>query len=87
LATESLLWKLMQIKVIAFGKLADILGKSSITLHNIPNTDQLKLQLHRLYPLLKLTKYQIVIDQKTIDQNVALIDQNMVALLPAATES
>jgi hypothetical protein len=72
----------MQVTVIAFGQMTEVLGKRSLTLHNIPNTDQLKLQLQRLYPALNKINYFLAIDQEIISGNVVLRNNNLIALLP-----
>ena len=75
----------MQVDIIAFGDISNIIGKNRITLKNIPNTDQLKLQLQRLYPALKNTPYLIAIDRHIISENTRLKDNHMIALLPQAS--
>jgi molybdopterin synthase sulfur carrier subunit len=72
----------MQIEILLFGYMTEIVGKSRITLQNIPSTDQLKLQLHRLYPKLKDTPYLIAIDKNIVTENVVLKDNHIIALLP-----
>jgi sulfur-carrier protein len=72
----------MQVDIMLFGYMTEIVGKNKITLRNIPNTDQLKLQLHRLYPALKKTPYLIAIDKDIISQNTILKDNHIIALLP-----
>lgn len=72
----------MQVTVVAFGQMTEVLGKRSLTLHNIPNTDQLKLQLHRLYPALNHIDYQLAIDREIISGNVTLKNDHLIALLP-----
>ena len=72
----------MQINIVAFGYLTDVLGKSSLTLQNIPNTDQLRLQLQRLYPALKDIQYLMAVDKDIVTENTQLQDNHMIALLP-----
>ncbi len=72
----------MQVTVVAFGHMTEVLGKRSLTLHNIPNTDQLTLQLHRLYPALNQIPYFMAIDQEIISGNVVLKNDTLIALLP-----
>ena len=72
----------MQVNIVAFGHMTEIIGKSGITLQNVPNTDQLRLQLQRLYPALKEAKYLIAIDKEIVSENTVLRDNHMIALLP-----
>jgi molybdopterin synthase sulfur carrier subunit len=72
----------MQITVLFFGYMREIVGKNQLTLHNIPNTSQLKLQLKRLYPALKDTDYLIAIEREVITGDRPLEDNLTIALLP-----
>jgi sulfur-carrier protein len=76
----------MQINIVAFGDLTEIIGQRSLTLQNVHNTDQLRLQLHRLYPALKNTVYQIALDKEIVSANKRLKDNQMIALLPATAK-
>jgi len=71
----------MAIKVLTFGRLADITG-STITLDGISNTDELIGQLNKLYPELTHHKYLVAVDKKIISARTELTGDNTVALLP-----
>ena len=72
----------MQINLIIFGRLADITGKSTMTLSGISDTNALVKQIHELYPLLAVNKYVIAVDRKIISGNTILNDNSTVALMP-----
>lgn len=71
----------MQLNVIIFGQLKDIMG-SSLSLENIADTDQLVEKLNHLYPALTNKKYVIAVDKRVITTNTSLNNSNTVALLP-----
>lgn len=75
------LYYFMSVKVILFGKLADIVG-SSVSVAKVVDTDGLIEALHKDYPALSNAKYVIAVDKQIINENTALNKNTMVALLP-----
>jgi len=71
----------MSIKIILFGKLADIAG-NSVSVTNVADTDRLVDALHKDYPALANTKYVIAVDKQVIKENTVLNNNSTVALLP-----
>ena len=71
----------MSVKIILFGKLADIAG-SSVSVAKVVDTDSLIEALHKDYPALSSVKYVIAVDKQVINENTALSKNSMVALLP-----
>jgi sulfur-carrier protein len=71
----------MSVKIILFGKLADIAG-SSVSIDNVTDTDSLVNVLHKNYPALTNIKYVIAVDKQVIKENTALSKKSTVALLP-----
>ena len=71
----------MSIKIILFGKLADIAG-NSVSVTNVADTDRLVDALHKDYPALANTKYVIAVDKQVITENTILNNNSTVALLP-----
>ena len=71
----------MSIKIILFGKLADIAG-NSVSVTNVADTDRLVDALHKDYPALANTKYMIAVDKRVIKENTVLNNNSTVALLP-----
>ncbi|MEJ7780676.1 MAG: MoaD/ThiS family protein [Daejeonella sp.] len=72
----------MQVKVLLFGQLADILGNSEIYLEDVSNSDMLIETLHLQYPELLNFKYAIALDNKVISRKMVLRDNSTIALLP-----
>lgn len=71
----------MSLKIILFGKLAEIAG-GSVSIDNVSDTDSLVDSLNKRYPELASTKYVIAVDKQVIKENTALNKKSMVALLP-----
>ena len=71
----------MSLKIILFGKLADIAG-GSVSIDNVDDTDSLVDSLNKRYPELATTKYVIAVDKQVITGNTVLNKKSMVALLP-----
>jgi molybdopterin synthase sulfur carrier subunit len=71
----------MSVKIILFGKLAEIAG-GSVSVDNVADTDSLIKALHKDYPELTKTKYVIAVDKQVIKENTGLNKKSTVALLP-----
>jgi len=71
----------MSLKVIMFGKLADIAG-NSVSVNDVNDTDSLIISLHKYYPALADTKYVVAVDKQVIKENTILNNNSVVALLP-----
>ena len=71
----------MQINIIIFGQLCDILGET-LVLHNVADTNTLTAVLNEKYPQLISSKYAMAVNKKLITENFLLTDNSTVALLP-----
>jgi molybdopterin converting factor small subunit len=71
----------MGVKIILFGKLADIAG-GAVSVDNVADTDSLVDSLNKRFPDLATTKYVIAVDKQLITENTVLNKKSMVALLP-----
>ncbi|HEY5967050.1 MAG TPA: MoaD/ThiS family protein [Chitinophagaceae bacterium] len=71
----------MSVKIILFGKLADIAG-GSVSVDNVADTDSLINVLHKDHPEFTKTKYLIAVDKQVIKENTVLNKKSTVALLP-----
>ena len=72
----------MDIKVILFGQLTDIVKESEILLSNVSDTDSVVNALNKAYPELASSKYAIALDKKVIKTNTVLSNGSVIALLP-----
>jgi len=71
----------MQLKVQAFGLLAEIIG-NTIIVDKQTDTDSLKKQLAVQFPSLVDIKYAIAVDKKIITGNTLINEASIIALLP-----
>jgi molybdopterin converting factor small subunit len=71
----------MSLRIILFGKLADIAG-NSVAVSDVADTDSLVNALHKNYPELAQAKYIIAVDKQVIKGNTILKNNSVVALLP-----
>jgi len=71
----------MSVKIILFGKLADIAG-SAVSVDNVADTDSLINALEKEYPEFTKTKFLIAVDKQVIKENTILNKKSTVALLP-----
>lgn len=72
----------MQINIIIFGQLCELLGEN-LVLNDINDTDSLITVLNKNYSGLMDTKYIIAVNKKLITGNTLLMDNSIVALMPA----
>ena len=73
---------IMAIKVILFGQLADVTGKSTLELEGVNDTQALQKKMNTDFPALAGTTYRIAVDKKMVTGNTALPNEATVALLP-----
>lgn len=69
-------------KILAFGKIAELLGKTELELDNMPNTDILLGFLQQQYPELKSMKFSLAVNKKQVTGNTEIPQGAEVALLP-----
>lgn len=70
----------MEIKIIAFGRIAEITGKELML--TASDTDTLKQQLSGKFPQLSGMKYAIAVNKKMTEGNTELNTNDTVALMP-----
>ena len=69
-------------KLLFFGPLADIAGKTQFELSGIHNTDDLKRKIFEMYPELVTQSFLLAVNKKVHAENVDLNMDDEVALLP-----
>jgi len=71
----------MQIKIIIFGQLCEVLGENLI-MDNIVDKESLQQALQQKFPELANYKYVMAVDKKQVTANTVLSEDCTVALLP-----
>lgn len=72
----------MEIKILAFGQIAEITGKSEFKLAGANTAEELNTKLTEIFPELSAMKYSIAVNKKVVKKNIDLNDGDTVALLP-----
>lgn len=72
----------MNIKLLTFGIITEILDDDIISFETIKNTDDLILYLEKKYPNIKNLHYKISINQEIINSNTSLKNNDEIAILP-----
>jgi sulfur-carrier protein len=62
--------------------LIDIMGRPTLELEDVVDTQSLQQKIQACFPALAATTYRIAVDKKVVTQNVALQNDSTVALLP-----
>jgi molybdopterin converting factor small subunit len=71
----------MSLKIIMFGRLADIAG-NTIAIDDVKDTDALVNELNKKYPALTNARYVIAVNKQIIKEKTVLDNSSVVALLP-----
>jgi len=72
----------MQIRIMIFGQLTDIINSSTLILTDIADTNSLENELNKRYPALAASKYIMAVNKQTVITNTVLKGDTTVALLP-----
>ena len=72
----------MEINLLAFGQIAEIMGKSSWKMVGIKDTNTLIEKLEEQFPALVKTNYSIAVNKKVIQENTTINENDTIALLP-----
>jgi molybdopterin synthase sulfur carrier subunit len=72
----------MEINLLAFGQIADIIGKSAWKISEVKDTNSLIKKLEEEFPALVKMKYSIAVHKKVIQENTRINDKDTIALLP-----
>ena len=72
----------MEIQLLAFGQIIDIVGKSVWKMQGIEDSNSLIEKLEEQYPVLSTTSYSIAVNKKIIQENTVLKENDTIALLP-----
>ncbi|MCC7465391.1 MAG: MoaD/ThiS family protein [Saprospiraceae bacterium] len=69
-------------KILAFGKIADILRRPEQDIQGPETVAELRIFLEQEYPELKTLRYVIAVDKQIADEEASLSENAEVALLP-----
>lgn len=72
----------MEINILVFGQLADIIGKMELKISDVRDTAELNHKLAEQYPALPAIKYVLAVNKIIVQENTLLRDADKIALLP-----
>ncbi len=72
----------MSLKIVLFGSLVDIIGRSEIAIDDCKDTQELKERMIIDFPKLKSCEFLISVDKKIIRDNLVFSGGNEIAFLP-----
>jgi len=72
----------MEINIISFGKVAEIIQNQQMNISGLRNTDDLKSHLNKIYPELSGMKYTFALNQNIVQQNTEIQENDTVAIMP-----
>jgi molybdopterin converting factor small subunit len=72
----------MEINLLAFGQIAEIMGQSARKILGIKDTNSLVKKLEEEFPALVKMKYSIAVNKKIIQENTTINVNDTIALLP-----
>lgn len=72
----------MEITVLIFGQLAELVGTHELKLNGYDTTNELESDLHQRYPRLSESKYRLAVNKKLVSTTASLAAGDVVALLP-----
>ena len=72
----------MQVNVILFGLLKELVGNSNIILENIADTETLVAAMHKKFPDMANKKFILAVDKQVVTVNTALKNNSTVAFMP-----
>ena len=72
----------MNIKVIFFGSIAEVIGRNQIEMDTVSDVDSLKLKLVKDFPKLSECKFVIAVNKTIVSGNYKFNNADTVALLP-----
>lgn len=71
----------MEIQIIAFGKISDIITDQNLELSGINDTDELKVYLEIRFSALSGVKYKLALNKKIVQSKQELTDQDTLVLM------
>lgn len=72
----------MEIELITFGSLTEVIKNQKIDLNEVNDTDALKTYLEHTFPALKQRKYKLALNKNLIQDKQSLHAGDTVAIMP-----
>ncbi|WP_025142815.1 MoaD/ThiS family protein [Pedobacter jeongneungensis] len=72
----------MEIEIISFGKISELISNQKIDFDGIADTDNFKLHLEHQFPALKSMKYKLALNKNIVQENTQIINKATIAIMP-----
>lgn len=72
----------MEIELISFGKVSEIIKNQKIEFSGTCDTDGVKSYLEKSYPRLKNINYKLALNNKFLQENSQIADNDIIAIMP-----
>lgn len=72
----------MELDIISFGKIAEVMNSQRLQVVGLSDTNELKVYLEKSYPLLTTMNYKLALNKNIIQENTALKNNDIVAIMP-----
>lgn len=72
----------MEIEIITFGKITDLIPNGIMSFSGVTDTDQLKATLEQRYPQLSGIKYKLALNKTLVQNKMSLQEHAIIAIMP-----
>ena len=72
----------MELEIISFGKIAEVIQSQQLKIPDVSNTEELKIYLEKSFPLLSKMKYKLALNKTIVQENLELKNNDTVAIMP-----
>ncbi len=72
----------MEVNILLFGQIADMVGTQNLKIHDVGSTEDLKCRLVSVYPILKDVIFSVAVNKVIVHNNTILNEGDVVALMP-----
>lgn len=72
----------MQIQLVTFGKITEIIPNQQLKVDTVSDTDGLRALLEKTFPALGQMKYALAVNKKLVQANIELSEEAVIAIMP-----
>jgi molybdopterin synthase sulfur carrier subunit len=72
----------MEIEIISFGQIAELINNQKIDTTAITDTETFKQHIENQFPALKSMKYKLALNKNIVQENTEIPNQATIAIMP-----
>ncbi|WP_316824087.1 MoaD/ThiS family protein [Pedobacter miscanthi] len=72
----------MEIEIISFGQIAELINNQKIDTTGITDTETFKQHIENQFPALKSMKYKLALNKNIVQENTEIPNQATIAIMP-----